>query len=102
MKERSTVTPVARGLALVVAATLPAACAGSFGTAPSERGFGSSLLHAGGSSPIQHVIIVIQENRTFDNMFHGFPGANTVDTGKGKAGKTYTLGTTSAGSRNTT
>ena len=27
-------------------------------------------------SPIQHVIIVLQENRTFDNVFHGYPGAN--------------------------
>ncbi len=82
---------VVRAFALAMAATLPVACAGSFGTAPGDQRSGSSLLRAGGSSPIQHVVIVIQENRTFDNMFHGFPGANTVDTGKGKAGKTYTL-----------
>jgi phospholipase C len=90
MKERDSIKLVARALVLAVAASLPAACAGSFGTAPSERGFGSSVLHAGGSSPIQHIIIVIQENRTFDNMFHGFPGANTVNSGKGH-GTTYTL-----------
>jgi phospholipase C len=29
-----------------------------------------------GSSPIKHVVIVLQENRTFDNLFHGYPGAN--------------------------
>jgi phospholipase C len=32
-------------------------------------------------SPIQHVVIVLQENRTFENIFHGFPGAHTVDFG---------------------
>ncbi|HEX3457314.1 MAG TPA: alkaline phosphatase family protein, partial [Candidatus Baltobacteraceae bacterium] len=27
---------------------------------------------------IQHVIILLQENRSFDNLFAGYPGANTV------------------------
>jgi phospholipase C len=31
--------------------------------------------------PISHVIIIVQENRTFDNMFNGFPGADTVKRG---------------------
>jgi phospholipase C len=31
--------------------------------------------------PVQHVVVVIQENRTFDTLFNGFPGANTVRTG---------------------
>jgi phospholipase C len=30
---------------------------------------------------VRHVIIVIQENRSFDNLFHGYPGADTVDFG---------------------
>lgn len=33
--------------------------------------------------PIRHVVIVVQENRSFDNLFHGFPGADTVDAGWG-------------------
>jgi phospholipase C len=32
-------------------------------------------------SPIQHVVIIMQENRTFDNLFNGFPGADTVQSG---------------------
>lgn len=32
--------------------------------------------HGSGGSPIQHVVIIVQENRTFDNLFAGFPGAN--------------------------
>jgi phospholipase C len=42
------------------------------------------------STPIQHVVIIMQENRSFENLFHGFPGANTVNTGNGH-GTTYTL-----------
>ncbi len=90
MRERSHVIFVVRAVALALAAALPAACAGSFGASPGAQRFGSSVLHAGGSTPIKHVIIIIQENRTFDNLFHGFPGANTVNTGKGH-GTTYTL-----------
>lgn len=42
-------------------------------------------------SPIQHVIVVIQENRTFDNLFNGFPNANTVTSGQDHLGNTVTL-----------
>lgn len=42
-------------------------------------------------SPISHVIVVIQENRTFDNLFNGFPGANTVTSGRAHDGRTVPL-----------
>ncbi len=32
-------------------------------------------------SPIQHIVIIMQENRSFDNLFNGFPGADTVQGG---------------------
>lgn len=58
-------------------------------------GGSSGALHvaryAAGSSPIQHVVVIVQENRSFDNLFHGFPGANTATIGYGKSGKTFTL-----------
>ncbi len=31
--------------------------------------------------PIQHVVIIIKENRSFDHMFGTFPGANGATTG---------------------
>ncbi|MBV9233052.1 MAG: hypothetical protein JO030_03330 [Candidatus Eremiobacteraeota bacterium] len=34
------------------------------------------------TSPIKHVIVVIQENRSFDNFFATFPGANGTLTGQ--------------------
>jgi phospholipase C len=32
-------------------------------------------------SKIQHVVIIVQENRSFDDLFQGYPGANTVSSG---------------------
>ncbi|HZY99210.1 MAG TPA: hypothetical protein VFE36_06530, partial [Candidatus Baltobacteraceae bacterium] len=37
-------------------------------------------------SHIKHVVIVIQENRSVDNLFNGFPGADTVRIGERKIG----------------
>ncbi|HTU82204.1 MAG TPA: alkaline phosphatase family protein [Candidatus Acidoferrales bacterium] len=36
------------------------------------------------SSPIRHVVIVIQENRSFDNLFATFPGADGATSGLGR------------------
>jgi phospholipase C len=30
---------------------------------------------------IQHVVVIMQENRSFDNLFNGFPGADTAQSG---------------------
>jgi len=49
---------------------------------------GRSLL---GGGKIKHVIVVIMENRTVDNLFNGFPGADTVSTGRTHDGKTVAL-----------
>ncbi len=42
-------------------------------------------------SPIQHVVIIIQENRSLDNLFHGYPGATTATTGLKSNGQIVTL-----------
>jgi len=44
-----------------------------------------------GRTPIKHIIIVLQENRTFDNLFHGYPGANYAKTGYNHKGKAVQL-----------
>ncbi len=36
---------------------------------------------------IKHVVIIIQENRSLDNLFNGFPGADTVQEGLTKHGR---------------
>ncbi|MBV8198661.1 MAG: hypothetical protein JO263_11025, partial [Candidatus Eremiobacteraeota bacterium] len=45
-------------------------------------------------SPIQHVVIVLQENRTFENLFHAYPGAHTVNFGYDHNGNQVTLKST--------
>jgi phospholipase C len=40
---------------------------------------------------IQHVIIIVQENRSFDNLFAGFPHADTVASGIDSSGQTIPL-----------
>jgi phospholipase C len=48
-------------------------------------------LQASGVRKIKHVVIVVQENRSFDDLFQGYPGADTVSSGKTKSGKTISL-----------
>ncbi len=40
---------------------------------------------------IQHVVIIFQENRTPDNLFHGLPNADIANTGVNSMGQTITL-----------
>jgi phospholipase C len=48
-----------------------------YGSAPEP--FDAAALET--ATPIKHVVFVIKENRTFDNMFGRFPGANGVSVG---------------------
>src|SRR6185437_9576474 len=40
---------------------------------------------------IKHVIIIVQENRSFDNLFQGFPGADTQSYGYTSSGQKIAL-----------
>jgi phospholipase C len=72
----------------VLALTLAAAgCAGRSGESPSV------LPPAANPAPqtmlgshIKHVVIIVQENRSFDNIFSGFPGSDSATTGVTSAG----------------
>jgi phospholipase C len=65
---------------------LPAASAyGASQTAPAQT-FAKKK-----TSPIQHVVIIIQENRSFDNLFQGLKGADTVSSGLNSLGQTVPL-----------
>ncbi|HEY1881798.1 MAG TPA: alkaline phosphatase family protein [Candidatus Cybelea sp.] len=54
---------------------------------------GSALkaTNATGAGKIAHVIYVVQENRSFDNLFQGYPGADTVSSGKNSYNQTIAL-----------
>jgi len=42
-------------------------------------------------SSASHVIVIVQENRTPDNLFHGLPNADIADVGINSQGKTISL-----------
>jgi phospholipase C len=44
-----------------------------------------------GTGKIEHIVVIVQENRTVDNLFNGFPGADTVRSGRNSRGKSVAL-----------
>jgi phospholipase C len=69
-----------------------AACAGPKGSPASavpQAEIASAAAPA--NMPIKHVVIIVQENRTFDNLFATFPGATGASTGKTINGGTIKL-----------
>jgi len=48
-------------------------------------------LNATGAGKITHVVYIVQENRSFNNMFYGYPHAYTVTEGQDSAGHTIKL-----------
>jgi phospholipase C len=41
----------------------------------------STMTHAPPGNPIQHIVVIMQENRAFDNFFGTFPGAAGIPAG---------------------
>jgi phospholipase C len=85
-----TLRPLVRALAAITASVLGAvlgACA-SNSSSPSPSLYETlpvqPPIHDQGI--IKHVIIIVQENRSFDNLFNGFPGADTVSSGRTPTG----------------
>ncbi len=56
-----------------------------------QHGAALRALKATGAGKIEHVIFIVQENRSFDNLFQGYPGADTVSKGKNSLGETIRL-----------
>jgi phospholipase C len=67
-------------LALAAAAMFVAACS-SEPSAPNVPLRAPVAARRVTASPIAHVVFIIQENRSFNNLFMGFPGANTQSYG---------------------
>ncbi|HEU5480269.1 MAG TPA: alkaline phosphatase family protein, partial [Candidatus Tumulicola sp.] len=60
------------------------ACAGNNSVPGPQAGVvpAHTAQRGAASSPIEHVVIIVQENRSFDNLFATFPGANGATQGK--------------------
>jgi phospholipase C len=78
----------------VAACAAPGSRAVSPSAIPSRGAAGHSMLRPGGRlapGTFQHVVFIVQENRSFDNLFQGYPGADTVSVATGKSGQKIPL-----------
>jgi phospholipase C len=66
---------------LLFATLAASACNSSNGTTPAPG------PTARAPTPIQHIVVLVQENRSFNNVFAGFPGATTALEGPCKPAK---------------
>jgi phospholipase C len=64
-------------------------CGGGGASAPIPTG--NLTVRKQASDVIKHVVVIVQENRSFDNLFQGFPGADTVASGTASDGTTIPL-----------
>ena len=79
-----------RGGVAAIAAFVLSACSG--GALPALRSDGVlDALRATGAGKIAHVVFIVQENRSFDNLFAGYPNADTVSRGENSQGQSIKL-----------
>ena len=72
---------VVRAFLLVAIAGALAGCAGPGAPAPTSGALGSAGRRLTASGKITHVVVIIQENRSFNNLFMNYPGATTATYG---------------------
>lgn len=83
---------VSATIALATLTALTAACSGGGGTpGPVPSPTPSVSPTPVGLTAIKHIVIIVQENRTFDNLFNGYPGADTAQSGTMSNGQTVQL-----------
>ena len=76
---------------LAVALFLSACSGGGVSSVTPAVGSLASIHRHASSGKIQHIVIIVQENRSFNNLFYGFPGAKTVKYGYNTNGEKITL-----------
>ncbi|MBV9646305.1 MAG: hypothetical protein JO043_02455, partial [Candidatus Eremiobacteraeota bacterium] len=94
--------PLLARTAPLLAAIIVAACSGRSPAPPTSAAFIPLTLqrepetrrlgfNRKPATPIEHVVFIVQENRTIDNLFQGYPGADTVSSGLNSKGERIAL-----------
>src|SRR5580700_2343340 len=68
---------------LLSSAVALSACGGASNAGPFGR---TSARHQTYTYPITHIVLIVQENRSFNNLFATFPGADGTTTGLERIG----------------
>jgi phospholipase C len=78
---------------LSLAVTLGGCALGGQHTVPAEMQSAAIMreLSGTGAGKIQHIVFIVQENRSFDDLFQGYPGADTVKYGKNSSNQKVAL-----------
>jgi phospholipase C len=74
-------SPAIRALPFAFAAFALSACGANGGLGPATPLLSNFEHRASSSAKIQHVVVIVQENRSFNDLFYGFPGAKTARYG---------------------
>ena len=74
-------------LSSCAAATMLAACSGSQSPIAPPAPVRQAVRHTGAKLAIQNVIVIVQQDRSFDNLFAGYPGADAPTIGLTSTGK---------------
>jgi phospholipase C len=89
---RLSIPPAIAALTLFVSACNGGSLPGSPGVPPFAPDAGQrTALRDAASGKIKHVVILVQENRSFNDLFYGFKGATTVKFGYDSSGKKIQL-----------
>jgi phospholipase C len=94
--EENHVKPISGALYAAAIGAVSLALGACSSTAPSVLPSTSAgtlaRTHHQTNNPIQHIVIIVQENRSFNNLFYGFPGATTQSYGYDSSGNKIKLG----------
>lgn len=89
---------LARYAISIAAAAFFAGCAGSqlpqmsaFASPPGDQYLAQGEKSGRGSQKIKHVVIIVQMDRSFNNLFYGYPGAKTATYGYDSKGRKVRL-----------
>jgi phospholipase C len=86
--------PTIRGFAVATALLMIAGCGGTSSGLPTATSGGNpapAVMRAAAAGPIRHVILIVQEHRSFDNLFAGYPGADSALFGLDSKGRKVQL-----------